>query len=384
MRKKKLLFILSSYSHGGTNKCLQNMLSLLNEDNYEYFILTINEDDIYKDIFSKYNIINCPKRVIYYTTTKSFAIRVLRYLDRILLNSYILKLLINNFIHQLEHIHQFDKVIAFEEGNHLRVIASAFKTNKISWIHCDYKSYIKMFKPNLYAEYKLFSSFDKIICVSKTTKESFLDTFPSLDQKTDYIYNVLNCEEIIHNANVEILDKKYSNENFTIVSIGRLHYIKQYDKIPMIVSSLLKKDLNLKFKWYIIGDGDPNERNKISNEIEKYQLQDKVICLGAKNNPYPYIKKANLLAVTSQSEAYPCVINEAKTLGIPTLSSNFDSVYEIIDEKTGIIATLEKFPDILHKLLIDEGKIYSNLKNKIISYKFENKESLNKLKILFN
>lgn len=384
MRKKKLLFILPSYSHGGTNKCLQNMLSLLNEDNYEYFILTINEDDIYKELFSKYNIINCPKRLIYYTTTRSLAIRIIRYVDRILFNNCIFKLLIYNFVHQLENKHQFDIVIAFEEGYHLRIIASAFNANKISWIHCDYKSYIKMFKPNLYTEYKLFSSFDKIICVSKTTKESFLDTFPSLEEKTDHIYNVLNCKEIFHNADDEKLDTKFTHENFTIVSIGRLHYIKQFDKIPLIVSKLIKKDVNLKFKWYIIGDGDPNEKNKILTEIEKYQLQDKVICLGAKNNPYPYIKKANLLAVTSLSEAYPCVINEAKILNTPTLSTNFHSVNEIIDNCTGMIAPIESFPELLFQLINDTDRIYSNLKKQTMAYKFNNGDSINKLNKCFS
>ena len=383
MKKKKLLFILSSYSHGGTNKSLQNMLSLMNKDAYDYYIFTTNKNDIYKDVFSNYNIIECPKLLHIYSTSRNYAIRLIRLFDR-KVNFIIYNLLLHLFTKKLESTIKFDKIIAFEEGVYIRLIATAFKAPKISWIHCDYKSYIEMFKPNLTNEYKIFSSFDKIICVSKTTKKSFLDIFPSLEKKTDYIYNILNSKEIIRDAKNKELDKKFSNDFFTILSIGRLHYIKQYDKIPMIVNTLLKKDSNLKFKWYIIGDGDSNEKNKIVHEIDKYQLQENIICLGAKNNPYPYLKESNLLVVTSLSEAYPCVINEAKTLGIPTLSSNFDSVYEIIDEKTGIIATLEKFPDILYQLLNDEDKVYSNLKKNIISYKFENKESLNKLNKLFN
>lgn len=380
MNKKNLLFILPSYAHGGTNKCLQNMLSLLNEDEYKYYILTINKDDIYKEVFSKYEIIICPKKIVYFSTTKLFAIRIIRYFDRIFFNNFILKLLINNFVNKLEKNVNFDKVIAFEEGNHLRVIASSFNAKKISWIHCDYKSYIEMFKPNLSEEYKLFSTFDKIICVSKTTQKSFLDVFPSLTQKTDFIYNVLNYEEIINDAEYKELDKRFTNEKFTILSIGRLHYIKQFDKIPMIVNELLKIDSGLNFTWYIIGDGDPNEKNKIMNEIDKYQLQNKIICLGAKSNPYPYIKKSNLLVVTSLSEAYPCVINEAKILSTPILSSNYNSVYEIIDNNTGIIASLEKFPKILYQFINDTDKIYSNLKNKINSYVLNNEDSLNKLK----
>lgn len=382
MNKKNLLFILSSFSHGGTNKSLQNMLSLMDKDKYEYYIFTTNKDDIYKEIFSKYNIIKCPPLLHIYSTSKSIFIRAIRFIDR-QINFFFFKFLLKKFTSSIENKIDFDKIIAFEEGIHLRLIASAFKATKISWIHCDYKSYNEMFRTNLSKEYKLFSQFDKIICVSRTTKKSFINFFPILEHKTEHIYNILNSEEIKKDANKEIYDKKFIKDDFIIVSVGRLHSIKQFEKIPYIVNQIINKQKDIKFKWYIIGDGDSSVKNCITKEIEQYQLQDKVICLGSKNNPYPYIKKANLLVVTSLSEAYPCVINEAKILNTPVLSSNFDSAPEIVDTNLGIIAHLDEFPNILYNIINDVGMVYSKLKIKAEGYIFNNENILEKLYKLF-
>lgn len=383
MKKIKLLFILQSYSHGGTNKSLQNLLSLLNTEVYEYYIFSTNKDDVYKKIFSQYNIINCPKLLQLYSTSQSIIIRAIRLIDRN--SNYILfNLLTKLLVKKLEKKIKFDKVIAFEEGIYIRLIASAFNTNKISWIHCDYKSYHKMFNTNLTIDQKSFSTFDKIICVSQTTAKSFLDLFPILEAKTDYIYNILNSEEIIINANHhKNLDSQFTNQDFTIISIGRLHTIKQFEKIPDIVKQIYKEYPNIKLKWFIIGDGDLSIKNKIIKKNINYNLHNIIICLGAKDNPYPYIKKSNLLVVTSLSEAYPCVINEAKILKIPILTTNFDSAHEIVDENTGIIAPLNEFPDIIPKMINNIDMTYSNLKDKIAEYKFNNDESVKKLNILF-
>lgn len=383
MKKTKLLFILQSYSHGGTNKSLQNMLSLLNKDVYDFYIFSPNKTDIYENIFSQYNLLRCPKLLQVYFTSQCYIIKSIRLIDRNI-NFVLFKLLVKFLVRKFEKNVKFDKVIAFEEGLYLRLIASSFKANKISWVHCDYKSYHKSFKTDLSTDLKSFLSFDKIICVSQSTAKSFLEIFPKLKTKTDYIYNILNTYEIRNYSNYDELDYKFNNECFTIISIGRLHNIKQFDKIPSIVNKIKNKYPEVRIKWYIIGDGDLSVKKTIINEINKYHYQDVIICMGAKDNPYPYLKKSDLLVVTSLSEAYPCVINEAKILKVPVLTTNFDSAHEIVDENIGIIATIKEFPDIIYKLVNNIDMLYSNLKSKIEKYKFNNGDSINKINQIFN
>ena len=57
------------------------------------------------------------------------------------------------------------------------------------------------------------------------------------------------------------------------------------------------KDNNISFKWYLVGDGSLSE--KIINESKELGVQDRVILLGTKLNPYPYLKQADLYVQTS-------------------------------------------------------------------------------------
>lgn len=373
---KKVLFIIPNLSHGGTNKCLENILPFLCKS-YDISIISLMEEGIYKERFTPYNLF--PLNIKFYKTKRNLFFRIINRLS----NNIFLNILFKKHAIITERKLQPDLVVAFQEGN-ATLFTSHFTQRKIAWIHCDYKLYNEIFKPKISKELKLFLKFEKIICVSNTTQKSYNKYFPTLKQNTEYIYNILNIEEIKKESKEIISDNIYTNTEFTLISVGRYHYVKQFEKIPSIVNEIIKLQKDIKLRWYIIGDGDSFIKKSITTEINKYNLQDKIICLGSKNNPYPYIKKANLLVVTSLSEAYPCVINEAKILKTPVLVSNFDSAHEIVDDNTGIIAPLNDFPKILYNIINDINGSYSCLKNKVNNYEFSNDENLDKLYKLFN
>ena len=60
--------------------------------------------------------------------------------------------------------------------------------------------------------------------------------------------------------------------------------------------------------------------------------------LGVKENPYPYIKKADLLIQTSLFEGKSIVLDEAKILGKTIIATNYNTVYNSLkDGETGYI-----------------------------------------------
>lgn len=376
--KVNLLFILSGFHHGGTNKSLQNMLSLLDETNYNYHIFTTNKTDIYKNVFSKYDIIECPKILYKLCNSRCFIIRAIRYIDS-LLNNIIYNSLIKHTIKNIERSYSINKVIAFEEGKP-KQIAQFFNCTKIAWVHCDYALYNKLFVPNLEKELEIYSKFNDIICVSKYTAESFKKFFPYISNKVEYIYNPLDITTINILSNEYI---EYNESFFKIVSIGRLVEVKQFEKIPHIVSQILKYGNCKKFKWFIIGDGNQNIKDFIDNEIKKYNLNNIVIRLGAKDNPYPYIKKSNLLVSTSSSEACPYVVNEAKILKTPVIVSNFGSSYELVNENNGIISSIEKMPLLLYKVINNIDGIYDKMQSNANNVTYDNDTILKQLNALF-
>ena len=124
------------------------------------------------------------------------------------------------------------------------------------------------------------------------------------------------------------------------------------------------------FCWYIIGSGPDEEL--IRGEIEKNHLQDKVILLGMKDNPYPYIKNADLVVMTSRTESFSYVIAEAKLLHTPILSSDFPVAYEVLDESCGWIAPLSEMSSLLSKILIDEYGEYEQKKISVLKHQYSN------------
>lgn len=122
------------------------------------------------------------------------------------------------------------------------------------------------------------------------------------------------------------------------------------------------KKKGFQFKWYIVGDGE--ERSTVERAIARYNVSDCVILLGAKDNPFPYMKQADLFVLTSAWESYGMVVTEALILGTPVVAGDYPALHEILDDgTTGIIAenNAKGLAKAIEKVISDE-KLYSQLK----------------------
>ena len=157
-------------------------------------------------------------------------------------------------------------------------------------------------------------------------------------------------------------DVKFSGNTFNIVSVGRIDPVKRFSSIPQIVNEILFKGKSV--CWYIIGPkgGNQKEYELLLSNIEKYKVQKNVILLGERNNPYYFIKNAELLVSTSISEACPYVINESKVLGTPIISTNFGSAHEFVSEGyDGYCVPIEHIADTVCRF-IENKEDYSRVK----------------------
>ena len=59
--------------------------------------------------------------------------------------------------------------------------------------------------------------------------------------------------------------------------------------------------------------------------------------LGAKKNPYPYLKNSDCLLMSSDFEGYPVVFVEAKILGKPIVTTDVSDSKKDIEGKYGIV-----------------------------------------------
>lgn len=206
-------------------------------------------------------------------------------------------------------------------------------TSRFHWIRNDLKQTPNAEKIRASIN-KWWSYIDKYICVSKTAEAGLLDLCPQVKGKTQVVYNILNTEEMLAKSN-EKPDREFSSEAVNILSVCRLKdSAKAVFRLVDVCTAL--RDRGLCFKWYVIGDGP--DREALKSKIRENKLENQLVLLGMKDNPFPYYKMTDIVAMLSYHEGLCGVINEAKVLKKAVIATEVSGVHEqLIDRKTGII-----------------------------------------------
>lgn len=347
---KKILFILPSFGVGGVTSSLSGLLSCVDTQTIQADVFALYDNGPSRSILSNCNFLS--NNIWWSVSIKNlpFCKKVILLLFRILCGIF------PSFKHYMKmkgadliDISSYDAVISYSEEL-TSFVSDLPAKKKIAWVHCIYSRY-KSIRNNI-DEMPLFSLFDKIVCVSDTARDDFVNVFPTLSNMTLTIYNVINEKVLREKAAEDVADRRFVTDCFTIVSVGRLDPVKQFSLIPNIAKSIQKKTYK-KFRWYIIGgDRGLGEYDKIQVEIMTNSLSDVVIMLGEKNNPYPYLSKAQLFVHTSASETFGLVISEAKALGVPPMINNFSCACETVtDEVDGFIVPNDKMADRIARFI---------------------------------
>lgn len=201
---------------------------------------------------------------------------------------------------------------------------------RLAWIHTDYSTV------DIDAERELpvWGAYDKIASISPEVANAFVSRFPSLKSKVIEIENILPKDYILSRAE-EFDVSKVMN----LLSIGRFCTAKNYDNVPDIVRRMLGhgiKDL----KWYIIGYG--GDEALIRSKIAEASLEEHVILLGKKDNPYPYIKACDIYVQPSRYEGKSVTVREAQILCKPVAVTNYPTAAsQINDGVDGVIVPLD-------------------------------------------
>jgi glycosyltransferase involved in cell wall biosynthesis len=170
-----------------------------------------------------------------------------------------------------------------------------------------------------------------VVCISNAIKIDLVTNCNfKFKEKLQVIYNPHNIKNIQELA-LETIEDEHELAMFhkkTILFLGRLtlqkapwHLLKSF--------ALMKenKDVNLLF----LGDAVPGVQSYLDRLIEEYGIANNVFFLGRKSNPYPYLAKANVLALSSYYEGTPNVIVESIAVDVPIVSSNCtDGILELM------------------------------------------------------
>ncbi|MEG0267396.1 MAG: glycosyltransferase [Carnobacterium sp.] len=230
---------------------------------------------------------------------------------------------------------EFDLAIAYDGGTKSTtpfVVEKIKAAKKVMWVHEDYT---KLSPSEKKEGHKLFLHFDQIFCVSQGAKERFDEVYPELKAKTDVFYSIFNSQEFIQKAQQSVSDFQY--EGTKILTVGRLSEEKGQEFLPEAAAKLKKS--GYRFKWFLIGEG--RIKGKLEKQIKKHGVEDSLILLGAKENPYPYYKECDIYVQPSKHEGYCLTMAEAISFGKPVVATNFLTAKEFITHgKDGLITEM--------------------------------------------
>lgn len=369
----KIAIINTNLKMGGIRQSLLNLLDALKEKGFEIdlYILTGCVEEIQKQIagLNINSVTVIPATDIYYKTindqhTVWGKIRklLLGTTSRMIGREKVLKFIINE--EKLPE-KEYDVVISYSNSIWTRGSRYfsggceyvAFRLNgkrKLAWVHSNPKNlgFTSEIGQRIYAR------FDKIINVSYGCKEIFDSICSDLENKSIVLYNLCNSNKVRYLMNEE---NPYQN-GFHIVTVARLdNKSKRLDRLAM--SCKLLKEAGYSFQWHVVGDG--NDMPLLRKLVHEYQLHNVLIIEGRKENPYPYMKNADLYVCTSAYEAFPMVIRESFLCGTPVITTPIPPAKEVITEcKNGLICAGFE-PDNIYEEIVKifvDGKLLEDMK----------------------
>mgnify|MGYP004494296507 FL=1 len=357
-RKKELLFSINDLRVGGIETAIINLLN--NIDHKKYNVTLVMEEKT---------------GVLLKNVNKNVKVQELKVSNN---KNVIIRKGIN-FIRKLNfsilNYHKFDFSCCYAtyslSANKIALTAS--KNNSI-YVHSNYR-YIYKDK----TEFKNFfncrniSSFRRIIFVANEAEKDFIKIYPELKNKCLVLNNFIDPDKILKLSTEKISETHPKNKKL-FVFIGRLDdSSKKVSRAINLLKSL--SDVNL----LIVGDGP--DRKMYEDLVTKNDLSKRVTFVGQKTNPYPYIKLADYIILTSDYEGFPVTYLEAITLHkrILTTIDVSDESINIGKDYATIISMDEK------EMLKDVQKEFSSpRKIKDIDIKKIQEERLEKLENIFN
>ncbi len=303
--KLDLLFTAVSLDIGGIEKSLVNLVNRIDQKKYNIDIILEEKKGIFLDKVNK----NISIKEIKVNKNSNILVRkTINFLKKA--------------IYKLFNYKNYDYSCCYATYSYSSSkLALNSSNNTCFYVHNDYRNIYK----NEYDFREFFDSrnirnYKNIIFVSNESKKGFIEIYKDLENKCKVFNNFIDVEEIIKLS--EEIKITRENNHIVLLYVGRLdEYAKRISRQINLIKNISNLDL------WIIGDG-PN-RKIYEKQVKENNLQSRITFFGKKSNPFPYMKEADFIILTSDYEGFPVTYLESIALNkniITTFPTSDDTI----------------------------------------------------------
>lgn len=347
-KKIKVLFLIHDLGKGGAEKVLVNLVNNMDHSKFDITVMTLFDGGVNRQFLSEH-------------------VRYLYWCKRTIPgNSKLMKLLSPERLHKMIVKERYDIEVSYLEGPSARVVSGCSDTGTklVSWVHIEIhteKRAARAFRSISEAR-KCYERFDMLAFVSNTVRECFAKTL-KIQKQGEVLYNT-NESSKIRELSIENTDEiAFPEDKFKMVGVGKLLKSKGFDRVLRVLKRL--KDEGCPVMLYLLGDG--REKDELMNFVKENELEEQVVFLGYRVNPYKYVRRCDLFVCASHAEGFSTAATEALIVGTPVCTVEVSGMKEMLGENNEYGIVTENSEEGLYrgiKSLLDDPELLAHYTRK--------------------
>ncbi len=312
----KILFLIEALTGGGAEKVLRDLVNHMDQTKFDITVQTVWPSDA-----EKYLVPGIRYKSMYPDRNEYHRLRYRAEAEC-------------GLAYRLHIKDDYDIECAYLEMGPTKVLSASCnsKAKKLAWVHCDLSKAVGDPKAFAVKTAPWYAKYNQVVCVAQSVKEQFDRLFQNRFDST-VLYNVID-DGTIREKSLQQLPAGAEKRRCTVLSVGRFSPPKNYMRLLKSHKRLLHE--GLMHDLWILGDGP--ERPMLERFVAENNLQDSVWMPGFYENPYPFMREADLLACSSIFEGFSTFMTEGVILAKPIVTTDVSGMRELLgDSEYGLI-----------------------------------------------
>lgn len=329
LKRKRVLFLVPSLAGGGAERVFSNLLLHLDRDHFEVHLAVLNAAGPYLQVV--------PEHVVVHDLKVS---RVRHALPRVVKLVWTLRP--QTILSTLGHM---NLVLILGKPLLPRVTKVLVRETTMLSTFLQRETKHPQFWGWLYRY--LYGRANMVVCSSEAMVNDMVEHLKLPREKLVCIYNPLDVEGVREWA--EIGGNPYLGPGPHLIAAGRISREKGFDVLLDAMPMILKQFPNARLA--ILGEGPL--RAQLTERAQKLGLAETVSFMGFQQNPWRYLKHADLFVLPSRYEGLPNILLEALALGTPVVASDCPgAIREVQDSGTDIVLVPPEDPSGLAEAIV--------------------------------